>query len=802
MASPLWTKRTPRHPCAGAGVLAALLACLSACLRVPAFLALRGGSAASPLEAPSRTAAPGAAEPGSEAHAQGPTSSSAVLAGSAAGLAATLLVSSHQSRRGSRVARKPGRIIDALFGKGTLDKMLGSFQGEPKALSESSQSRLDLDSEWDGGRRASDDLLDRSLKRQEQQTAAIEKMMTELQSLMMSKVEEERRINAELRSDMDGLRTQIARVQESYSAACDQLELTSLESDSRVAQATEALAQERDDAEARSVEAKTRLTELEKQVEKIEDQRRRIQDQRDVIVNEIRNLGDIVLERGTERDQLQETKAETEQQKADVMERLAGIDAEKAALTDQIAAEQSEAEALQAEVEQAEGELSDLMDQRQVITREVNNLTSRVVDLDGEKALLNADIMQLSSQNSELGVRVRSLEGERASTQGKIDEEKVAVENLLEQKEGIEKDVEELLEQRSLIAKEVQSITSRVMESESDKEALVDAIRATKDREDRILESIHGLEDGKSSLQQQLEDSQAVVSKYEKEVDTMSGELEVLRRQRSMVVGEVSRLTDKVVEAAQYRDDLMEQVGSRNSVAAMLEGRIAGLESQNDGLRDRIAAGKRDNSELLQKQRAAEEALEDGKRMRATIAAEVGRLSDKVQEASLQRGELEESVFSKRGEKVRLEGRVASLAGETDLLSRTVDDASAERDRLVQRVLNMAEDGKQLQECVVLGEADKKDLLEKLAEARSKQTELELKLRRRHARFQEQLRGSSGSTGAERKLSAVGAVGVVSDVEAKLQVELRAQSQENQRMMAELRGMTSKVDELQKLQPV
>merc|ERR1719291_1267480 len=105
--------------------------------------------------------------------------------------------------------------------------------------------------------------LEQSLERQEKQTVAIENMMGELQTLMLSKVEEERRINSELRQDMDDLRAQIGVVQDSYANACDQLEMTTMELDSRTARVSSDLTQERDAAEQRTVDAAKRQKELE-----------------------------------------------------------------------------------------------------------------------------------------------------------------------------------------------------------------------------------------------------------------------------------------------------------------------------------------------------------------------------------------------------------------------------------------------------------------------------------------------------------------------------------------------------------
>merc|ERR1719291_1555202 len=159
--------------------------------------------------------------------------------------------------------------------------------------------------------------LEQSLERQEKQTVAIENMMGELQTLMLSKVEEEKRINADLREDMDELRAQIGLVKDSYSDACDQLEMTSLELDSRTARVAADLTQMRDGAEQRAVDAAKRQKELESEVEKVEAERNRIFDQREVIVSHIKDLGDIVVQRRHERDEMEEARAQAEAQKAE-----------------------------------------------------------------------------------------------------------------------------------------------------------------------------------------------------------------------------------------------------------------------------------------------------------------------------------------------------------------------------------------------------------------------------------------------------------------------------------------------------
>jgi chromosome segregation ATPase len=731
-------------------------------------------------------------------------SGSMLVAGAASGLAALALVASrHRSQQRARVARGPGRIIDALFGKGTLDKMLGSFTPPSSTLTAGKSPAATPKSPPPGGEDPEDgEKLEKSLQRQEKQTVAIENMMGELQTLMMSKVDEERRINSELRQDMDDLRAQIGVVQDSYANACDQLEMTTMELDSRTARVSSDLTQERDTADQRTVDAAKRQKELESEVEKMEAERKRIYDQRDVIVGEIKNLGNTVVQRSTERDEMKEAKAQAEAQKADLEDQVAATEADKASLADQIAASSAESAELEAQAEAAAGQTALLLDQRKVITGEVANLTTKVVNLDSQKAQLNSEIAQLNSENDEFGVKVESLEGDKASLEGKIGVQKATAGNLENKKAGIEDEIALLMEQRKLIAKEVASITQKVVTNESEKAALREQIAASEAQEAQLNESIHGLEGTKVGLEQELKDSQSTVADYESEIKNVSGQITNLKTQRKVVVGEVAKLTEKVVEASQYKDDLLGQVASRDTSLSLLEERISTVESQNTGLQNKISAGRVEHAELLKKQTAAEQSVEQGKQMRTMIAKEVGRLTDKVSEANFKKGDLEEAIFIKEGEKVDLEGQVANLEGETGYLSQNVADMTDERDRLVKRVLHMNAENKKLEECVVLGTEEKEMLAVKLAEAVSKQKELDSKLQLRQERFEMQLRAGSGPPPALQGELGPAMTAEVNEVEAQLRGELLSASQENQRLMGELRDMIGKLDELQMLQPV
>jgi len=793
------------HAIKGAAGLALLAACLRGLLPSSAFLATAGarsGLAPCATEASLRgvAAAADALEADEQAFPQPAAHGGSMLAaGAASGLAALALVASrHRGQQRARVARRPGRIIDALFGKGTLDRMLGGFTQPSSALpagKPASPPPAPPPGDEDG------DKLEKSLRRQEKQTVAIENMMGELQALMMSKVDEERRINAELRQDMDDLRAQIGVVQDSYANACDQLEMTSMELDSRTARVTSDLSQERDTADQRSVDAAKRQKELESEVEKMEAERKRIYDQRDVIVGEIKNLGNTVVKRSAERDEMKEAKAQAEAQKAELEAQVAATQADKGSLVDQIAASTSESAALQAQAEAAAGQTALLIDQRKVITGEVANLTTKVVNLDSQKAQLNSEIAQLNSENAGLGAKVESLEGDKASLEGKISVQKATASSLEKSKAGIEDEIALLMEQRKLIAKEVASITQKVVTNESEKAALREQIAASEAQEAQLNESIHGLAGTKAGLEQQLKDSQSTVASFESEIKTMSGQITNLKAQRKVVVGEVAKLTQKVVEASQYKEELQGQVSSRDAALSQLEQRISMLEGQNAGLQSKLAAGRVEHADLLKQQTAAERVVEQGKQMRTMIAKEVGRLTEKVSEANFKKGELEEEIFIKEGEKVDLEGQVANLEGETGYLSQNVKDMTQERDRLVKRVLHMSGENKKLEECVVLGAEEKRLLTTKLNEARSKQQELDSKLQLRQERFEAQLREGAGPPPALRAEMGAAMSAEVNEVEAKLRSELLSASKENQRLMGELRDMIRKLDELQMLQP-
>merc|ERR1719382_2215759 len=583
--------------------------------------------------------------------------------------------------------------------------------------------------------------LEKSLRRQEKQTVAIENMMGELQTLMMSKVDEERRINSELRQDMDDLRAQTGVVQDSYANACDQLEMTTMELDSRTARVSSDLTQERDTADQRTVDAAKRQKELESEVEKMEAERKRIYDQRDVIVGEIKNLGNIVVQRSSERDEMKEARAQSEAQKAELEDQIAATEADKGSLADPIALSSTESAELQAQAEAAAGQTVLLMEQRKVITGEVANLTTKVVNLDSQKAQLNSEIAQLSSENDELGVKVESLEGDKASLEGKISVQKATAGNLEKKKEGIEDDIALLMEQRKLIAKEVASITQKVVVNNVEKAALREQIAASEAHEAQLNESIHGLVGVKAGLEQELKDSQSMVANYENEIETVSGQISNIKSQRKVVVGEVAKLTEKVVEAGQYKEDLLDQVSSRDNTVSLLEERISTLQGQNAGLQAKIETGRVEQGELLTKQAAAEQAVKQGLEMCAMISKEVGRLTDKVSEANFKKGELEEAIFLKEGEKVQL------------------------------------------------------------AEANAKQKELHAKLQLRQERFEMQLREGGMPPALEGKIFAAGVAAEVSQVEVQLKSELLTQSRENQRLMSELRDMIGKLDKVQMLQP-
>merc|ERR1719188_2935718 len=184
-----------QRPCGRTSQGVAALALLAACLRglLPrGFLAAAGprsGVAPCAAEASLRGVAAAAdmleaderALPQPAAH-----SGSMLVAGAASGLAALALVASrHRSQQRARVARGPGRIIDALFGKGTLDKMLGKFKESPSKTLTSGTSPAPAAtprSPPPGGEDPEDgDKLEKSLQRQEKQTVAIENMMGELQ---------------------------------------------------------------------------------------------------------------------------------------------------------------------------------------------------------------------------------------------------------------------------------------------------------------------------------------------------------------------------------------------------------------------------------------------------------------------------------------------------------------------------------------------------------------------------------------------------------------------------------------------
>merc|ERR1719188_990560 len=174
-----------QRPCGRTSQGVAALALLAACLRglLPrGFLAAAGprsGVAPCAAEASLRGVAAAAdmleaderALPQPAAH-----SGSMLVAGAASGLAALALVASrHRSQQRARVARGPGRIIDALFGKGALDRMLGSFTppsaqlpaGKADAAPAATPKSPPPGGEGpeDGGEK-----LEKSLRRQEKQT--------------------------------------------------------------------------------------------------------------------------------------------------------------------------------------------------------------------------------------------------------------------------------------------------------------------------------------------------------------------------------------------------------------------------------------------------------------------------------------------------------------------------------------------------------------------------------------------------------------------------------------------------------
>jgi len=256
-----------------------------------------------------------------------------------------------------------------------------------------------------------------------------------------------------------------------------------------------------------------------------------------------------------------------------------------------------------------------------------------------------------------------------------------------------------------------------------------------------------------------------------------------------------------VVEAGQYKEDLLDQVSSRDNTVSLLEERISTLQGQNAGLQTKIEAGRTEHGELLNKQTAAEQSVEQGLQMRAMISKEVGRLTDKVSEANFKKGELEEAIFLEEGEKVQLEGQVAALESETGYLTQNVKDMTTERDRLVKRILFQNDENKKLEENTALGTEQKGLLAQQLAEANAKQKELNAKLQLRQERFEMQLREGGMPPAFEGKIIAAGMAAEVNQVEVQLKSELLTQSRENQRLMSELRDLIGKLDKVQTLQP-
>ncbi|CAK0796708.1 unnamed protein product [Prorocentrum cordatum] len=324
---------------------------------------------------------------------------------------------SRRPRRATPMARGPGRIIDALFGNGTMDRMLASVTGEPKRLPPPAGPPRPPD-EGDSDR------LEQSIRKQEQQTLAIEKMMAELQMLMVSKVEEEKKINTDLRQDMDDLKLQISTVQESYSNACDQLEMTQVELQSRVNTVTAELTQERVMADERAMTAAERSKELEEQVRKIEEERKRLYDQRSVITGEVKSLTEKVVSGQAEKAQLQEKAAATETEKAELERNIAEVYADKAQLGQELSAASERGRELQQAAAEAEAQTALLLEQRKVITGEVANLTQKVVNTENDKAMLNQEIAELESQNADLGggpARTASQETRVSAKRGAVE---------------------------------------------------------------------------------------------------------------------------------------------------------------------------------------------------------------------------------------------------------------------------------------------------------------------------------------------------------------------------------------------
>lgn len=212
----------------------------------------------------------------------------------------------------------------------------------------------------------------------------------------------------------------------------------------------------------------------------------------------------------------------------------------------------SEIESVEEELQECENQLSKLIDERgeldtsilEKLKDDARDLSIEETKLKERKGLIDGQLEEYGSRLDELGLGVKTDEGQLKSNKAELDSLKEELGELEEESKNLVGDMEDLMERRSIADEEIQELSSGVGEIEHSIE--------------KLNESINNSTISKTQVETRLDDLKRSFTKYEG-VELIEGKISELERTRMKLEERMERMGSVNLKAIENYDKVKKE---------------------------------------------------------------------------------------------------------------------------------------------------------------------------------------------------------------------------------------------------